>query len=253
MWEDVGQQLAGVLKQRVFSSLLETRPYRIFLERSGLHAPLEQYAKDYHPPFPASYSAFCNVYAALIKSQVQQLNCLVDNKTLRAEVISGPTNLYRVVTSRDFKPEWTDLRRGTADIGSWWFGEDLLDVCRQQCRELEQQRQRNPLTTDMTPDRCLRTLLRRKLAISINWNAVGAIRRLELKSNDSIPVITGVGIAMAAYSADADSRKYQSKKLPVAKQMLVGGGERQIWLPWTPERHIRLWTPKGGFGQNARL
>jgi hypothetical protein len=105
----------------------------------------------------------------------------------------------------------------------------------------------------MTPDRCLRTLLRRKLAVSINWNAIGALRRLVLASNESIPVITGSGLGMAAYSSEADARKFPGKSLPAARQMLLPGGEHQIWIPWTPQKQIQLWTPKGGFTANARI
>ncbi|HEY7306786.1 MAG TPA: hypothetical protein VH601_21860 [Bryobacteraceae bacterium] len=254
MWEDVGQQLASILKAQLFPCLLETRAYKILLQKAGFKEPFEQYTKDRRPPFPDAYKGYCDTYAALIKSQVQQQNCLVDDRNLRADVIKGPVNLYRVVNSRGAIPERTDLRRGTADIGDWWFNEDLLENCRERCRTLEEERKRDRLLTDMTPDRCLRTLLRRNLAISINWNAIGAIRQLKLSGTDSIPVITGVGIGMAAYSADADRKKYKSKTLPVAKQKLLGGGERQIWIPWTPERrHIQLWTPRGGLGPNAEF
>ncbi len=253
MWEDVGQQLAAILKGQLFACLFKTPSYKILLQKAGFKEPFEQYTKNYPPPFPDAYSGYCSTYAALIKSQVQQRNCLVDDETLQAEIIKGPANLYRVVNSRDAMPEQTDLRRGTADIGDWWFNEELLESCRERCRALEEEKKRNPLLTDMTPDRCLRTLLRRKLAISINWNAIGAIRQLKLAGNESIPVITGVGIGMRAYSADADSKKYTSKFLPAAKQTLVGGGERQVWIPWTPQKHIQLWTPPGGFGPNAKL
>lgn len=253
MWEDVGQQLANILKNEVFECLLQTRSYTVVLEKGGLAPPFSAYTKEYRPAFPSSYSGTCETYAALIKNQVRGMNCLADDPSLRAEVIHGPARLYRAMNSRHPPPEHFDLRRGTADIGDWWFGQDLLDRCIEECRVFEEERKRNPLLSDMTPDRCLRTLLRRKLAVSMNWNAIGALRVLKLGSNESIPVITGVGLGMAVYSADADWRKFKDKSLPAVQRMLLPGGERQIWMPWTPQKHIQLWTPQGGFNANARL
>ncbi len=253
MWEDASQQLANILKSEVFACLLQTPSYYVFLEKGGLARPFTAYTKDYRPAFPDSYAGTCETYASLITNQVRQMNCLADDRTLRAEVIHGPANLYRAMNSRQPPPERTDLRRGTADIGDWWFDQDLLDRCIQECRAFEEERKRNPLLSEMTPDRCLRTLLRRKLAVSINWNAIGAVRRLVLASNESIPVITGSGLGMAAYSSDADARKFPGKSLAAARQMLLPGGERQVWIPWTPQKQIQLWTPKGGFTADARI
>lgn len=194
----------------------------------------------------------CETYASLIVAQVKRLDCLAEDKTLRAEVIHGPLKLYRVLQSRNGGPERSDLRRGTADIGDWWFGEDLLASCIQYCRAFEQERKRNPLLSEMTPDRCLRAQLRRRLAIRLDWNAIRAVRQLTLDSNESIPVITGLGLPMRIHSTDADWRKFKDKSLPVAQQYLPGG-DRQIWVPWTPQKAIQLWTPKGGFTAHARL
>lgn len=252
MWEDVGQQLANILKNEVFECLLQTPSYTAMLQKGGLTPPFSRYTKGYRPDFPSAYGGTCETYASLIKNQVRGMNCLADDRSLRAEVLHGPAKLYRAMNSRQPPAERSDLRRGTADIGDWWFDQDLLDRCLEACRAFEEERKRNPLLSDMTPDRCLRTLLRRKLAVSINWNAIGALRRMALAGNESIPVITGVGLGMAAYSADANFRQFKSKSLPAAK-MLLPGGERQIWIPWTPQKQIQLWTPKGGFTANARI
>jgi hypothetical protein len=253
VWEDVGQQLANILQNEVFGCLLDTPSYVMLLEKGGLKPPFTDYTKDYRPPFPSSFKGVCETYASLIKGQIRQLNCLVDDQSLRAEVIHGPVNLYRAMNSRRAPPDRSDLRRGTADIGDWWFDQGLLDSCTERCRAIEQERKNNPLLTEMTPDRCLRTLLRRKLAVSINWNAIGALRRLVLGGNESIPVITGIGLGMPAYSADADASKFKGKLLPAVQQALLPGGERQIWIPFTPQKQIQLWTPKGGFSPNARF
>jgi hypothetical protein len=252
MWADVSQQLAGILKKAVFECLLQTPSYTAFLRQGGLMPPFSEYVKQYRPAFPASYSGTCDTYAHLITSQVRQLNCLADDSTLRAEVIRGPISLFRAMHSRGKGPEPPDLRRGTAYMGDWWFGQDLLDDCIRYCRALEQERLRNPLLTDMTPDRCLRTQLRRRLAIRIDWNAIEALRKLVLAPNEAIPVITGVGLPMRIHSIDADWREFPDKSLPVARQQLPGG-DRQIWTPWTPQKAIQLWTPKGGFTPNAQL
>lgn len=224
-----------------------------FLGKGWINSSLYGVHQGLSAGIPESYAGTCETYASLITNQVRQMNCLVDDRTLRADVIRGPANLYRAMNSRQPPPERNDLRRGTADIGDWWFDQDLLDRCIQECRAFEEERKRNPLLSEMTPDRCLRTLLRRKLAVSINWNAIGALRRLVLASNESIPVITGSGLGMAAYSSEADARKFPGKSLPAARQMLLPGGEHQIWIPWTPQKQIQLWTPKGGFTANARI
>src|SRR5450759_4256080 len=239
MWADVSQQLAGILKKAVFECLLQTPSYTAFLRQGGLMPPFSEYVKQYRPAFPASYSGTCDTYAHLITSQVRQLNCLADDNTLRADVIRGPISLFRVMHSRNKGPESPDLRRGTAYMGDWWFGQDLLDDCIRYCRALEQERLRNPLLTDMTPDRCLRTQLRRRLAIRIDWNAIEALRKLVLAPNEAIPVITGVGLPMRIHSIDADWREFPDKSLPVARQQLPGG-DRQIWTPWTPQKAIQL-------------
>jgi len=240
MWEHVGQQLAHILKNQVFECLLDTPSYTVLLEKGGLTPPFTAYTKTCRPAFPSSYDGTCETYAALIRNQVRQMQCLADDRNLRAEVIRGPVSLYRAMNTRKPPTAPADLRAGTAYIGDWWFDDVLLNRCIRECIALEKERQRNPLLTEMTPDRCLRTLLRRKLAVSINWNAIGALGKLVLDANESLPVVTGTGLGMAAFSLDADPLKFKSKSLPAGQQTLLPGGERQIWIPWTPEKPIPL-------------
>jgi hypothetical protein len=253
MWSDLKQQLASIFKREVFRSLLRTPSYSIFLQKGGLKPPLEAYTKDYgRPAIPASFEGTCDTYASLIVARVKQLNCLAEDHTLRAEIIRGPLALYRAMQSRRAGPEPDDLRRGTADIGDWWFCQDVLAKCVEYCRAFENARKQNPLLSDMSPDRCLKVQLRRRLAIRIDWNAIAAIRRLTLDSDESIPAITGVGLPMAIYSSNADWRKFKNKSLPAARHELPGG-DRQIWVPFTPQKTIQLWTPKGGLTACAQL
>lgn len=253
MWADVKQQLASILEREVFSSLLRTPSYTVFLQKGGLKPPFDAYTKSYGAPvMPPSFKGTCEVYAALIVAKVSALNGFVEDKMLRAEVIGGPLKLYRVMQSRNAKPESNDLRRGTADIGDWWFGQDILSKCIERCRALENERKKNSLLTDTTPDRCLRVELRRRLAISIDWNAMGAIRQMTLDSNDSIPVITGLGHPMPFYSNKAKWKDFKDSSLAVAGHQL-SGGDRQTWVPFTPQKPLQLWTPKGGFSPAAQL
>jgi hypothetical protein len=251
MWPDVSQQLAAILSREIFACLFDTPSYTSFLRSGGLMPPFAQYLKHNAPPFPAAFEGTCRLYGRLITSQVPR-NALIEDQTLRAEVVHGPVSLYRIMQARTRGPQPNDLRKGTAYIGDWWFGEDLLEACLLRCRAIEQERKRNPQLTDMTPDRCLRTQLRRRLAIRMDWNALGAIRKLVLASNESIPAITGIGTPQRIYSLNADIKKFPSKELPAADHELPGG-DRQLWLPWTPQKAIQLWTPKGGFGPGARL
>ncbi|WP_321476055.1 hypothetical protein [uncultured Paludibaculum sp.] len=252
MWNDVSQQLAHILSHNVFDCLLRTPSYTSMLRKGGLPPPFTQYLKHTPPPFPPSYEGTCQTFAQLIVSQVKQLGCLAEDDTLRAEIIHGPVRLYRAMSSRQKGPEPDDLRRNTAYIGDWWFSEELLESCILHCRALMQERNRNPAVTDMTPDRCLRVQLRRRLAIRLDWNTIKALRRLVLASNESIPVITGRGVPMEIITPRADARRFPDRALPVARQLLPGG-DRQIWMPWTPQKSIQLWAPKGGFTPNARL
>lgn len=138
MWSDVRQQLAGLLRSEVIRCLLGTRSYSVFLQKSGLTLPYERYIKDYgRPPFPESFGGICDLYASLIVTQVKGLNCLAEDSSLRAEVIRGPLKIYRLMQSRFAGPEPNDLRRGTSDIGDWWFSEDLLLKCLDFCRAFE--------------------------------------------------------------------------------------------------------------------
>lgn len=253
MSADVKQQLASILRSEVFRCLLRTPSYSVFLQKGGLKPPHEPDTKDYGgPPIPASFQGTCDLYASLIVAHVRGLNCLAEDRTLRAEIIRGPLTLYRVKQSRRAGPEPNDLRRGTADIGDWWFGQDVLLKCVEHCRAFENKRKQNSLLSDMSPDRCLRVQLRRRLAICIDWNAIGAIRQLTLDPSESMPVITGVGLPMAVYSSNADSRKFKNKSLPASRHELPGG-DRQIWVPFTPQKDLRLWTPEGGLTANAQL
>jgi hypothetical protein len=252
MWPDVGRQLASLLEQNVFGCLLRTPSYTAFLRTGGVSEPFERYTRYKPEPFPEKYAGTCGTYASLIIAQVKRLDALVEDRTLTAEVIHGPTKLYRVMHSRSKGFEPQDLRRGTSYFGDWWFSKQLLDDCILRCRALAAERQRNPALTEMTPDRCLRALFRRRLAIRIDWNAVQALRELVLEPNESIPVITGIGLPQRIYSVDANRARHPNRGLPASSQMLPGG-DRQYWLPWTPQKSIRLWTPKGGFGPNAKL
>jgi len=245
MWADVSQQLGAILSKEVFRCLVETPSYRSFLEKAGLTAPFDKYLRHKPESFPDSYAPTCQEYSRLIANQVKGLNCLVEDQNLRAEVIQGPARLYRLMWGRQKPPEPTDLRRDTNYFGDWWFDERLLKLCERQCAEMEAARLSNPLLTTMTPDSCLKTQLRRRMAICVDWNKIGAIRRLVLAPNESLPVITGNGLPMSLISKDADWRKFPDKGKPVARQQLPGG-DRQIWLIWTPEKHqIQLYKVFG--------
>ncbi len=245
MWADVSQQLSRILSREVFDCLVETPSYTYFLEQAGLKPPLRQYLRYTPEPFPDSFAPTCAVWAHLIAAQVKGLNCLVEDKTLRAEVIHGPAHLYRCTQTRQKPPEPQDLRRNTNYFGDWWFDEPLLKRSEQACAALEAERLRNPLLTAMKPDACLKTQLRRRMAVSVDWNTIGAIRELVLASNESLPVITGLGKPMPYLSDRADWRKFPDKSKPIARQTLPGG-DRQIWLIWTPQKHsIRLYKVLG--------
>ncbi len=250
MWADVARQLAQTLKNEIFPSLLSTPSYTALLKKGGLAAPFTRYVRTDHPPFPASFNGVCDLYAALIVAQVSHSNSLVEDASLRAEVIRGPVKLYRAMSSDPRVLGKGDLRTSTADIGDWWFGEDLLTKCIEYCRAFEQERKRNPLFSDLTPDRCLRAQLRRRLAIRLDWNSIRELRQLTLDANESLPVISGIGRPMAIHSIDADWRKFKAKMLPIARQMLPGG-DRQIWLPWTPEKVIPPWPSPAGLTSHA--
>lgn len=236
MWGDVGQQLGTILSKEVFNCLIETPSYSFFLERAGLARPFERYLKYKPERFPDSYAGTCHEYARLIAGQVKSLNCLVEGRGLRAEVLHGPLRLYRLMQSRKKPPEPADLRRNTSYFGDWWFEEPLLKLCERLCVAQEAARRKEPLLTTMTPEGCLKTQLRRRMAISVDWNGIGAIRRLTLAPNESLPVIAGEGLPMPYLSRTTDWRKHPDKGKPVARQQLPGG-DRQIWLIWTPQKH----------------
>ncbi len=219
-------------------------------QKGGLAEPFTSNLKTKRPAFPTAFNGVCDVYAALIVAQVSHSNSLVEDASLHAEIIRGPVKLYRAMSSERPAPGSGDLRSGTADIGDWWFSEDLLTKCIEYCRAFEQERKRNPPFSDITPDRCLRTQLRRRLAIRLDWNSIRELRQLTLDSDESLPVITGMGRPMAIHSIEADWRKFKDKTLPVARQML-SGGDRQIWLPWTPEKVIQRWPSKAGLTANV--
>jgi hypothetical protein len=218
----------------------------MFLAKGGLKPPFEQYLAHSPAPFPAEYAGTCRLYAQLICAQVRQQNALVENHALRAEVMAGPLRVYRLMNSRQKPADPPDLRRNTSYYGDWWFGKDLLDSCVAQARALENEKRKNPLVTDMDFDRTLRTLLRRRLAVSLDWNRAIAIREMTLEVNQSLPVITGAGAPMPFLSRTANWRQFPDKSRNVATQILPGG-DPQLWLPWTPhglQKPIRLWAPK---------
>jgi hypothetical protein len=246
VWPDVVQQLTAILSRQVFRSLLNTPSYSVFLQKGGLKSPFEQYLVYSPPAFPVAYAENCRLYAQLICAQVQQQNALAENHELRAEVLHGPVRLYRLMNTRQKPMDPPDLRRNTSYYGDWWFGKELLDSCVAQAGALETERLKNPLLTDMDFDRTLRTLLRRRLAVSLDWNRAAAIRELTLEANQSIPDINGPGAPMPFISQGADWRKFPDKARRVATQTLPGG-DPQFWLPWTPhglQKPIRLWTAK---------
>ncbi len=236
MWPDVAQQLGSILSKEIFGCLLETPSYSFFLERAGVVRPFERYLKYKAEPFPDSYAATCQEYGRLIAGQVKGSNCLVEGPSLRAAILHGPLRLYRATQTRKKPPEPTDLRRNTNYFGDWWFEEPLLKQCERTCAEQEALRRKQPLLTSMTPEACLKTQLRRRLAISVDWNGIGAIRQLVLAPNESLPVILGEGLPMPYLSRTADWRKFPDKNKPVARQHLPGG-DRQVWLIWTPQKH----------------
>jgi hypothetical protein len=237
IWADITHRMASKLGAEVFQALLQTPSYTTILRKGGLRDPFRIIS-----PFPSSFQETWRIYASLIVAEVKQAGSLAE---VKATVISGPVTLYRAMDSHSYRPDDNDLCRDTKYFGDWWFTEALQEECRTRCKALEERRRQDPLLTTMAQGQCLRVLLRRKLAIKKDWSRVGALRKLVLNASDRIPAIVGVGIAMGI-----DSKP--DARLPAASGMLPGGAN-QIWIPFTPNRDMPLWTPPGGFGQYAKL
>jgi hypothetical protein len=252
-WQAVTAQFASLIAREVFPSLLGNWDYEEFLRQGGLERPYERYAKQYQaPPLPPALAAAAARYAREFTDSIRGLDKpgkdtfepLYADHRLHAAVLTGPCAIYRMFSSWQ-KYDKTFFEQKSSYFGHWWFREELLKRYLSRCRAIEAERKKNPLLTQMTLADCLRTSLRRGLAVRLDWNKFGAARRLALDPADRVPVIIGVGKPMPF------SRQGKNPKSP--NEAIVGpsgelpGQQEQIWLPWTPRRDLQLWTPPGGW------
>ncbi len=252
-WQAVTAQFASLIAREVFPSLLGNWDYEEFLRQGGLERPYERYAKQYKaPPLPPALAAAAARYARKFTDSIRGLDKpgkdtfepLYADHRLHAAVLTGPCAIYRMLSSWQ-KHDKTFFEQKSSYFGHWWFREELLKRYLSRCRAIEAERKKNPLLTQMTLADCLRTSLRRGLAVRVDWNKFGAARRLALDPGDRVPVIIGVGKPMPF------SRQGKNPKSP--NEAIVGpsgelpGQQEQIWLPWTPRRDLQLWTPPGGW------
>jgi hypothetical protein len=247
-------QLAALLAREVFPSLLRNWDYEEFLHAGGLAPPYARYAKQYNAPeLPVNFAKTAAQYARKITNSIRGLD-KPDKETfeplradhrLHAAVLKGPCAIYRMFPSWQ-KHEKSFFERKSSYFGHWWFRDELLKRYLSRCRAMEAERKKNPLLTTMTLGDCLRTSLRRGLAVRVSWNRFGAARRLALDPSDRIPVILGIGNPMSFGRLGNNDAKSPSDR-PKGPQGELPGGEEQIWLPWTPRRDLQLWTPPGGW------
>ncbi len=252
-WKAVAAQFASLVGREVFPSLLGNWDYEQFLHNGGLEPPYVRYTKQYQAPaLPPTFAKVAAEYAAKFTREIREgkqprketFEPLYADHRLRAAVLSGPCAIYRMLPGWQ-KHEKSFFDRKSSYFGNWWFREELLKRYLSRCRALQAERKKNPLLTQMTLADCLRTSLRRGLAVPVDWNAFGAARRLALEASDRIPVIAGTGKPMK-FSRMGKNPTSPSEPIvgPVGE---LPGQEEQIWLPWTPRRDLQLWTPPGGW------
>lgn len=230
--------LSRLLSSRVYPLLLSTSGYTKILERSGLRPPFAAHAKPNAPPLPPSFRETWRVYAKLISAHLLEENSL-EEATLKVELLRGPVTLYRLFSRADFDPEYP---------GDWWFDEVLWRTIDKEVREVLSAQAANPLLSELDEARAYRAKLRSKLAISIDWNQGLAIRKFTLPAGAELPVITGIGRAMPAYSANMleQVKSIGGKTIYVPGGISIGsphqkfasvkasGGAKQVWVPWVP-------------------
>jgi hypothetical protein len=204
------EQLYEIYKAEIYEVLAKNDPE---YQRSLTNAGLGRHVRSIPAEQRVSFEQQMKMQAWMGARKVEEAKSL-EPGSVRATVLRGPANLYRVSQQNSKAP------------GIWWFSEQVARRCRAEvgtdgAKQLE--------------------WLRNVLAVCFNWSTFDRLERFSLHAGERIPTVLGKGLPMPHYKLEQFDRhliERPPKDYWQRKGQVLLGGELQTVLPWIPVNRV---------------